>query len=442
MMKKEKLNTMYYDLIGGKDVMPIMAFYGPRDHYWAKDMEKDISPDMFTDEYFKMFAECGVNIITYSNTDYSEHPDLMKKNLDLAAKYGMGHYVLDDVLQKYAQEEPDNLDRIEKRVEEYRHHPAFCGIHVVDEPTIEGYRPNVNKDIINYAEEVSMLQKLDIRCFAAFLPLYGLYEVDGMQELYHHYLEEYCRVFNPEILIYDHYPFTDVGATRLDIYFWNMSVVREHAMKHDLPFGVCIQAGGQWNDHLGHFDSVPYYPNQGQFDWNVNTCLAMGAKQIEYFPLVQPYHFAWAETKQFDFDRNGLIGADGRKTQWYYYAQKINKHIAAIDEVLMNSVDKGLVVSSEKAKEDLRATNCVIESGTFEELTAVSGEAFVGCFNYEGKTALYVVNYDMESEQEIRLEFNRVCSVSITKNAENSCATGETLMLDMAPGEGVLVVID
>ncbi len=441
-MKKEKSNAMSYDLIGGKDVMPILAFYGPRDHYWAKDLEVDPSPDMFTDEYYKTIAESGVKIIAYSNTDYEEQPDLMKKNLELASKYGLGHYVLDSALQNYAKEDPTNLEKIEKRLEEYRHYPAFCGIHVVDEPSIEGYRPCGNRDICNYAEQVDMLQKLGIRCFAAMLPLYGLYEVEGMQELYHNYLEEYCRVFNPEVLIYDHYPFTDAGATRLDIYFWNMSVVREHAKKHNLPFGVCIQAGGQWNDHLGHFDSVPYYPNQGQFEWNVNTCLAMGAKQLEYFPLIQPYHFAWAETKPFDFERNGLISLDGRKTQWYYYAQKINKHIEAIDEVLMNSANQGLVVSSEKAREDLKATNCVISNGTFEELTSVTGEALIGCFNYEGKTALYVVNYDMESEQKITLGFNQVCNVSMTKNAESSCATGETLTLGMAPGEGILVVVD
>ena len=47
----------------------------------------------------------------------------------------------------------------------------------------------------------------------------------------------------------------------------------------------------------------------------------------------------------YDNARN-FMRENGNKNQWYYYAQNINKHIAAIDEVLMKSVHKGIVLSS------------------------------------------------------------------------------------------------
>ena len=44
----------------------------------------------------------------------------------------------------------------------------------------------------------------------------------------------------------------------------------------------------------------------------------------------------YAESTDFDFERNGIIGAWGNKTQWFYYAKDIQPHIAAIDEVCHN----------------------------------------------------------------------------------------------------------
>ena len=105
-------------------------------------------------------------------------------------------------------------------------------------------------------------------------------------------------------------------------YFYNLSTYRANANEAGIPLWVFIQAGSQWNDANDRFDSVtPYYPNEKQFDWNINTSLAYGAKGIQYFPLIQPSWFAYAESTDFDFERNGIIGAWGNKTQWFYYAK-------------------------------------------------------------------------------------------------------------------------
>lgn len=446
-MEKKTPTIVDIPFIGGKDVMPITGFWGPHPHHWKEEELKgkeDPYAETINDEYFKMIADCGINKLNHCHTDYSKYPEEMKKSLELASKYGIGYIVKDEALIEYAKDENADLDKIAERIAEYKDYPAFCGVYVVDEPKTEEYSiggPGL-RYVPEFAHTISALRKLNVRYRGGALPIYEQYDMEGWQQKYKNYLEDYCEVFQPEILQYDHYPFVNHTPPRMDIYFWNLSMVRDCAQRHNIPFGVTVQTGGQWNDDCNHFDSIPYYPNEGQFTWNVNTCLAMGAKTVCYFPLIQPWHFAWAKSKEYDFERNGIIGGDGRKNQWYYYAQKINKQIAAIDEVLMNSVNEGLIAIAEQAKEDLKTTNCVIASETFEQLISVQGEALIGCFNYEGKTALYVVNYDMEHEQKITLEFNQTCNMKIIKNAESSKVTAEKLEFDMVAGEGVLVVIE
>lgn len=439
-MKKELVRPAAWNCIGGKEVMPIFASFGP----YPPDgrVPKGTFPDYITDEYFKAFADMGANMIGYCHVDWEEYPELVIKSLDLAHKYGMGYTVADpDIFQYRTGDREQNLKKIAERVENYRHHPAFCGVSGVDEPTSPVYRPNPKKFISDFVELVDMLKELEVGYFPCALPAINYHIFPEIAENYRAYVEEFCETFRPEILHYDHYPFTN-RAPEFDVYFWNMDLMRSYAKKMEVPMGVCIQAGGQWNDLCEYYDSIPYYPNEAQFDWNVNTCLAMGAKRINYFPAMQPFHYCWAKSTKYDFRRNGLIGCDGQKNPWYYYAQRMNKQIAAVDEVLMLSTNEGLIASGEQAKKDLSLTTCVIESGTFGELIGVEGNAIIGCFDYEGKTALYVVNHDMETSQVITLRLNKLCNITMVQNAVFSEVDAKIIELDMVAGEGILLVIN
>lgn len=198
-----------------------------------------------------------------------------------------------------------------------------------------------------------------------------------------------------------------------------------------------------WNDDFSRFDSeVPYYPNDAQFQWNVNVNLAYGAQGIQYFSLFQPYYFAWAESEPFDFQRNGMFGAWGNKNEWYYYAQEANKQIAAVDEVLMNAKNKGVIVTGKQAIQDNTESECIMEGDSWRELVGVDGDSMIGCFNYQGKTALYVVNYDYEYAQDITLHFNEQHDVTVIYDAQTSHYSAKDLTLPMQAGHGALVVFD
>ena len=72
----------------------------------------------------------------------------------------------------------------------------------------------------------------------------------------------------------------------------------------------------------------------------------------------------------------------------------------------------------------------------------VTGESMVGCFNYLGKSAFYVVNYDTQYAQEITLDFYSNYNMRVIQKAETSYVDTSSLTLTMNAGEGVLVVIE
>lgn len=429
-MEAETAYAYSFDFIGGTDVMPITGYNGPS----ASDnsMNGVAIPDYVTDEIFSMIAECGLNFLAHTNTDYKQAPQYVDKMMELGEKYGIGIVVRDSAIT----DEVD-LKFMDARVNEYRDYPAFCGVYVVDEPCIESYYYTAGRTISDFANRMNNLGELGVWTYGNLFPLYDA----NKRDTYDAYLEEWLTTCDVKMLMWDHYVHDKSGHTKVD-YFYNLAICREKAEKYKLPFWTYIQSGSQWNDSHIKFDTDGYYPNEGEFLWNVNTCLAYGAKGIAYFPLIQPYHFAYAESQPYDFERNGLIGASGNKNRWWYYAQIANQQIAAIDEVLMNSVNKGVIVTGSKAKIDNADSTCIIEGNAWRELTGISGDTMVGCFNYQGKSAYYVVNYDMEYAQEITLEFYDNCNFTVTQKAETSKLQGEGITLTMAPGEGVLVVME
>ena len=430
---------------GDKNVMPIAGYYGPLDRF---DDSDPIFHNRVDEHHFQALAEAGINLIAYCDVDYKKQPDLVMKSLDLCEKYGIRYMVFDSNIVDCA-EQPDHPDytteKIEQYLSKYANHPAFGGPFLVDEPKSSDWVGGT-KLIENYKSMIDVLQnQLGYVPYQSPINVWSI-DREGYRESYEKYLDEYFETIQPQFVTWAYYPYSANKEDGFYGYFYNMNLMREHAKKAGIPYWSSIQAGGQWNDDKKHFDSeLPYYPNEAQFDWNVNTVLAFGAQGISFFPLVQPEHFAWAGTEEepeWDFKRNGLLGGTGEKNQWWHYAKRITKHIRAIDEVLMNCAHEGIIVTSDTAKIETREVTCRIETGTFRELQSVLGDAMVGCFDYNGKTALYVVNYSREHSQQITLAFGEVHNLRVIRNAEESHVNTKVFEVEMAAGEGLLLVIE
>ena len=139
-----------------------------------------------------------------------------------------------------------------------------------------------------------------------------------------------------------------------------------------------------------------------------------------------------------------MVGAWGNINEWYYYAQESNRQIAAVDEVLMHSKSKGVLVYGDKATAATYGLKGIIDAEGWRELVEVdaTGDVMIGCFNYQGKTALYVVNYDYEYAQDITLKLNKKHNVTVIYDAETSHYAAKNLTLPMQAGYGALIVID
>lgn len=443
-MEAEKVLSYSFDITGGDDVMPLVGYYGPYRTPYGHNGNG--FADNLTDEWYQAVAECGINVISYPQIDYASAPDAVMKSLELAEKYGIAQAVKNS---KITENFDITKEEAIKYSKEYVNHPAFAGHYLYDEPGNAGY--------FSYLTNLSQLNNLDKILTGDsnrwnYLNLLGCGKWEEAAS-YADYFKEYCETMNNPVLCYDNYELFDPEDENRNDHsnlIWNMALAWKYAKEYDKVLWVYVATGGQFNDAGAQLESKPYHPNEGQFDWAVNLSLVLGAKGINYFTLSQPYHFSYgAEAGEFDFQRNGIIGADGSKTQWWHYAKNINKHIATIDEVLMNSVSKGIVVAGEKAKYDCRyiteemyCDSSMVLGTSWRELAEISGDAIVGCFNYQGKTALYVMNYDANYAQKVDLKFTQKCDVKVIQNAETSYVKGNGIPLDLAAGEGVLLVFE
>ncbi len=431
-------------MIGSESVMAITGYAGP-----SMNMSSEAVMDTFlSDECMSMISDIGINNIVYTDMDYKAAKLPVKKYLDLGAKYDVGIFVTDSRISTDMADGTDvDTETLLSYLADYKDHPGFAGLYLVDEPSTDYfYNKSGNPRISNYKKIAPALEEQDIFYYANMYPgdndgwLGNLYESN-----FERYVGEFCDTFNSGVIMWDRYVWDNDRVANYQDYFYCLDLMRNKAIEKNEQFWGYIQAGAQWvgGDWQGIESTKPYYPDEGQFNWNVNTTLAFGAKGIQYFPLIQPKQFSYTTTDGvYDFERNGLIGANGVKTQWYDYAKNINKHIVAIDDVLMDSEHKGIIVKSSTAENDLKWAKNVKRYTTYNELQSITGNAMVGCFDYNGKTALYVVNYDNENAGEVTLTFNGTYDIRKVQNVVNSHVNSNYIKLELAAGEGVLLVVD
>lgn len=439
-MEQEESNAISFNFIGGKDVMPIGVFDGPHISTWNQN--GNVGPDYVTDEYYQMLKEAGINLIVESKLDwYTTREDLIK-SLNLAEKYGMGLFVGD----KYITWNYDiTTEEANSYVSEYYDYPAFCGLTLLDEPNVPFFTRDGNEDrnLDLFVNMANVLQK-DLGVFCA-INLYNMGQGwdQKSRETYEKYVDYCFEQLDPSVYCYDMYAFSnDPSSVILNRVLWNIALFRDKAIEDGKPYWTYIGTGGQWLLTSVDATKKPYFPNEPQFNWYYNMHLAFGCQGFIYYMCYPELKYDTVVGTDWDYYSQGMFGHFGNKNQWYYYVQNMNKQVAAVDEVLMNSVNKGIIASSTTVMNELQFIDCVIESGTFQELQSVSGDALVGCFNYNGKTALYVVNFSLEYAQNIELGFNAEHKIKMVQNAETSYVKGDSLTLDLAAGEGVLLVIE
>lgn len=427
-----------FDIMGGKDVMPLGAWWGPDQSYYAVENGNVIERHCET-KYFDYMVEAGLNMITVA-TDYMENPSdaegIMNNILNLCQERNIG-YFMHDSRAKSTTSVKGWMDIIQKWI----NHPVVIGMHVLDEPKQSKFG-DIAK-IYRAWNELNVTDKiLYTNLYATGMGGTGLSGTSTPITI-----EEYYRSFietvTPPFISSDIYPFRspNQGSHSCINFVKDMSLLRRLSKEYKIPFWTFVASGMQHNDGGADILSeLPYYQNEAETLWNINIPLAYGCKSISYFCYFQPDHFANAPNDTRDFQRNGMLGVAGNKNEWFYYIKKANMQIQAVDHILMNASSMGVIPVGQYANRMVQDAEKIT---SFRELTSINGEDFIiGCFDYFGKTALYVVNNSTTEKQSVTLNFSSKNNYTVIQRAITKETSGKEVTLTVEKGEGIMVVVD
>ena len=420
-----------YEFLGGSDVMPIGTYSGPAS---ARSVG-GVSVDSFiTPEKFELIKATGVNFFS-STVDGAKDWNNMKRMLELGEEYGIGVFATDSSIGGLQNTNVMTTELLNTRVQKYLDYDSFLGAELRDEPNAE-HMKELKKTLAAWRES-DLLDGYDMYYNA--LPDYATPDqLSGTLEQmeYEKYARLYIEHFDADYFSYDYYPFGKWGTIG-KTYFENMGLVRNLCEEYQIPFWTFIQCGADWG--YGWTECIP--ETDGKFLWNVNTCLAYGAKGMQYFTLNQWDGFL-TESDSLSATRSGMFGAFGNINRWYYFAQKANKWIQAIDHILMNSANAGVIFHGKSPTYPSTGEE-VLADGKFRQLTSVQGDdALVGCFDYYGATALLVVNNSVKKDDaKITLTFDDVYGYEVYQRDTVTDIAGNALQLKLDVGEAALVVL-
>ena len=422
--------------------MPIATYNSlpPKEGAYEKNFMED-------EATFIAYSEAGVNTMM-GLTDYvGRHTASVEKALDYCYDYDMAYLLA--YASAWASKSESTIRSTLARV---MYHDNFAGIMLVDEPGKVMFEEMAHaKSLFENVLSGTSDKLYHCNLFPTYanqkqlwFRSYTASDVVPVEKYtYQEYVDDYMRIYNPPVLSYDFYPIQGQFPRLSNGYFENMSVIRTAAMKANVPFWTFVQTCA--------FAKGQRLPTEADLLWNVNTCLAYGAKGMQYFCGVNP------DDNSAETFRGSMFDRAGNPTEVYYHVQKANKQIKAVDDVLMCSKSQGVIVAGfmpllndgSDNRMTIPASDCIKSYGALKSV--LSDHALVGCFDYNGKTALYVVNNAIADDNEngipaatsVTLKFTDNCSGYTIRNAvkANFSAMGE-MTLNLGAGEGVLVVIN
>lgn len=187
------------------------------------------------------------------------------------------------------------------------------------------------------------------------------------------------------VLSFDRYPILADGE---DLgYFENLAQVRDAALTHDRLPWVFIQSVG----YAGHA-----VPTEDDLRWQISISLAYGYKGVQYFTYWTP-----DPARGEDF-HEGLISVDGRRTDLYRAAQRVNtEFLAPLGAELLPLTSTAVQLAG---LADVPAG--LVPFDPDEDLTAATGDPVVlGRFTGGEYRYILLANYSREQLARLHLSF-------------------------------------
>lgn len=432
--ENENKTSMFRGL--APDEMIITGYIGPRPTYTRNG--EVIWNGLEDATVFHYIKEAGINYIEDNDFTFSGNTyEGAKKALELAEEAGLMYFMpAYDVIRMDGEILASDAE-IKAKLEEMYQYNSFGGLYFRDEPYSSMF-PHIQKCLERYNHVKDELGYTDLNVFLNLFPPVGGNQLSNGTDKDMTW-DEYIRGLSDtgvEYLSFDMYPIMGLFGNKVSAnWFTALGTINEIALEEGKPWMGCVQVGGGSTSY-GTIEAR--VTTEGEMKWDVNTMLAFGAKGLTYYLLVSPPYFA--NTEEAQIDCHSLINVYGEKTPLWDYAKEINEHVKAIDHILLNCDYKGVIITGDSPC--VHYGKDLIKDNTFRDLNGVTGNALVGCFDYNGKTALYVVNNSITEEGQINLTFNHKCNFEVIQDAASRTENGDSLTLDLGIGEAALVVLE
>lgn len=474
-MEIEDSNAFVFSQLGD-EVMPVFSYIPP---YGKEEIIDGVSyPNLETEKIYEDSLSLGINAMLNAGfTDKYETETI----LSLCDKYSMPCLVNSsspwitylDIYKKEKKlipfEEMSKEDQLSietaffKTYEKYSNHPSFAGTCLFDEQgSITNQIVKELSDMIRLKYPGKLLhtnllgasgnaEQMNLQPFN-FSSMDFITEIDYLNSevakdiengKWLKYVEHYLDDAKPQFLSFDHYPFTINNSLQVK-YLWELQNAATMCYQRNVPFFYFIQAG-KWGDKTRT-------PDESEFRYEVNTSLAFGVKGIQCF-LVYPLNDSEQYGTKTLIDKAIFpFNMDGSHSSIYEPLKNALSYVSDNDDVLMKSTWKGVMETKDLVNQvnAVQTLDSSLVLDHFQQLESLSSEdtyAIAGCFNYQGKTALYVVNaktyHVNKNGSDITLHFSTKVSGKTRLHGEEKTFQGNSLTLNsLLPGEGALLILD
>lgn len=389
---------------------------------WVPPLYRLTETDEEADARYRELKELGVKM-TYTHHPVHEVYNIKQliRSLDAAEKNGIKVVI---ILR------PGQVGI--SMVEKTKDHPAVMGYNIVDEPGFGEFRTLANtRDKIK--EMIREDQIVMCNLFPNYAPdsFLGTAPRDGKTS-YEVYVESYMDMVRPDVLSFDHYPFMadkEGDHERIKLMLKNFSVIRNYGETYNVDTWGFVQNSSWQGTRL---------PDDDELRFICHFHLIFGLKSYSYFLYCQP-----SDKEGVEGIFEGMLTYSGDKTDVYYRVQKQNSDINAMKGVFMSYDHKAFIIKNlHKDFRDSIAQNLLTD--TYKELESIDsrGKILTGCFDKDGKTGLYVMNFDYTKGTEVTLKLNGNYEYMVWgANGLEQLKTGKEIKIELLPGEGRFIEI-
>ncbi|MBN1561664.1 hypothetical protein JW998_15540 [candidate division KSB1 bacterium] len=283
--------------------MPIMVWYGPS--------IKNVTSFDFWNIREAGFNQCLVDL---------EESALNFKALAFADSIGLGLYLTDDHVNRFAGHRDSSLVSIDSLTTLYHSHPSFLGYYLSDKPGLQDFASI--STLIDYFNSKHPSHHY-------FVQANPEYSTPAMLDtvVYRDYLSLLVQKLRPKFLSVEYY-----GIVRDKLrpeFYTNLGQLRQVSLDNNCPFWAFAL--------LVSFDDHPQVAHS-HVRVQIYAGLAYGAKGVQYYSYRPPKDDAHEYGE-------ALLNQEGDRTPAFSYARMINAEIQQLGAVLMGLKSTGVYFS-------------------------------------------------------------------------------------------------